>query len=307
MSKSKYPLDQELKCMEGQQLFPCIYVYPLVNLFIGRTTCRSDDKVVVKEYETPGYDNYMLKTLILEPRDTDGILPCIVFFHGGGIMLKAVEAHYQFAKWYVEKTRCKVVITDYRLMPRYRYPYATMDCYRTYEWVIDHADELQINKNRIIFTGDSAGATLSAAVSFMARDNNLTMPIGVLMSYPALDRRMNTESMKRYTDTPVLNSKLAGMYWNEYLRNATPTRPEYASPLEADSFDKFPSTYIEVAEFDCLHDDGVLFAEKLKSANIPVELNEVPGACHGFEVVLDSRIVHEALDRRVSWINRLIL
>ncbi len=276
------------------------------RVFIGRTVCKSDEKVIAKEYDIPGYENYRLKTLVLEPRDTDEILPCIVFFHGGGIMLKAVEAHYQFAKWYVEKTRCKVVLTDYRLMPRYRYPYATMDCYRTYEWVVDKADELGIDKNRIILAGDSAGAMLSAAVTFLARDNNRTMPIGVLMSYPALDKRMNTESMKRYTDTPVLNSKLAGMYWNEYLRNADPKQPEYASPLEADSFNKFPSAYIEVAEFDSLHDDGVLLAEKLKAENIPVELHEVSGACHGYEVALESKIVREALERRVKWISNAI-
>ena len=76
--------------------------------------------------------------------------------------------------------------------------------------------------------------------------------------------------------------------------------------MEAASFSGFPTTYIEIAEFDCLHDDGILFAEKLKSADIPVELHEVKGTCHGFEVALKSRIVRESLDRRIEWIKKTL-
>ncbi|WP_420314867.1 alpha/beta hydrolase fold domain-containing protein [Butyrivibrio fibrisolvens] len=48
------------------------------------------------------------------------------------------------------------------------------------------------------------------------------------------------------------------------LKGAVPEKKEDASPLEAQSFDQFPRTYIEVAEFDSLHDDGVLLADRLR-------------------------------------------
>ena len=305
MKKSKYQLDKDLKFLENQALFPCIYVYPLVNLFIGMNSCTSDETVSVKKYKTNGHDGKKITTYIIEPRNSDESgdkLPCIVFYHGGGIMLKAVKNHYQFAKWYAQMARRKVIMPDYRLMPKHRFPVATMDCYRTYEWVLENADKLGIDKNKIILTGDSAGATLLGEVFFMLRDNGLTLPIGALMVYPALDRRMNTQSMQKYVDTPVLNSKTAKMYWDEYLKNANPEKLEYASPLEAESFEGFPRTYIEVAEFDSLHDDGVLLADKLKEEGIPVDFYEIKDACHGYEVALNSRIVREALERRISWI-----
>lgn len=33
-----------------------------------------------------------------------------------------------------------------------------------------------------------------------------------------------------------------------------------------------PDTYIETAQFDCLHDEGILYAQKLKEAGAYVEV-----------------------------------
>ncbi|MCM1037944.1 MAG: alpha/beta hydrolase [Ruminococcus sp.] len=64
----------------------------------------------------------------------------------------------------------------------------------------------------------------------------------------------------------------------------------------------FPDAYIEVAEFDCLRDEGIAFAQRLRSEGVPVELHEVKGACHGFETALASKIVENAMQRRIRWI-----
>lgn len=49
-----------------------------------------------------------------------------------------------------------------------------------------------------------------------------------------------------------------------------PFRFRVFSPVEAESFEGLPPAYIETAEFDCLHDDGILYAEKLCEAGIAV-------------------------------------
>ena len=306
MGKNKYPIDEELKKLERIKLFPNIYVYPFVNLFMGLNTCRSDEKVAVRKCLIPGYKGHMISALVIEPRTCQSKMPCIIFFHGGGLMLKAAKAHYQFAKWYAEKAKCKVVFPDYRLIPKYRFPYAVEDCCSAYSWVINNADGLGVDKDKVILAGDSAGANLAAAVTLMARDRSVTSPLGVLMAYPVLDRRMNTDSMRKFTDTPVFDAKLARIFWDAYLTDMKPEHIEYASPMEAKTLEGFPETYIEVAEFDCLHDDGVAFAKRLETDGIKVELHEVDKACHGFEVALESELVKESLLRRINWINKLI-
>lgn len=301
----KYEIDRELAKLARQKAPSNIYLYPLVNLVMQAYTCKSDGKVTVNKFVTPGYAREKLSTLVIEPKQYTGELPCIVFYHGGGFLLKASKAHYQIAKWYSEKAECKVVFTDYRLMPKYRYPIAAEDCYSTYKWAVDNAELLNINKDKIIVAGDSAGANLAVATALMLRDRNQILPMGALLIYPVVDRRMMTESMKRYTDTPIWDAGLTAMFWKAYLKNQDPKQLKYASPMEVESLKHFPKSYIEVAEYDCLHDEGVVFAERLQSEGVYMELHEVKGACHGFEAALESVIVKNAIDRRIKWIKSI--
>ena len=303
--KNKYLIDEELHKLERIKLFPNIYIYPFVNIFMGLYRFRTDEKASVRKTFIHGFQGYKISTLVIEPRQCSAKSPCIIFFHGGGLLLKADKSHYQLAKWYAEKVNCKVVFPDYRLMPKYRFPYAVEDCYSVYDWVIDNADELGIDKKRVILTGDSAGGNLAAAVTLMARERSAALPVGVLMAYPVLDRRMNTESMRKFTDTPVFDANLARIFWDSYLRDSKTEHIEYASPMESETLKGFPETYIEVAEFDCLHDDGIAFANRLEAEGIKVELHEVRKACHGFEVAFESNLVKESLSRRLKWINTL--
>lgn len=298
----KYKLDKELYKMEMKKAPSNIYLYPFVNLFFQIYSCKTDKDVFVKKCIVPSYDGAKLKTFIIEPKNAVQESPCIVFYHGGGFLLKASKTHYQIAKWYARKTGYKVVFADYRLLPKYRFPVAIEDCFETYRWVLDNADELGINKDKIIFAGDSAGANISVAVSLMAKDRNISMPKGNVLIYPVLDRRMKTESMEKYTDTPVWDSGRNKMFWNAYLKEYTKEQLKYASPMEADYLVDFPNTYIEVAEFDCLHDEGIKFAERLEREGVDVALYEIKGACHGFEDMQNSKILKTCMSRRIKWI-----
>ena len=298
----KYYLDKELSKLGRRKAPSNIYLYPLVNIFFQMHTCKSDEDVSVKKFYIPGYDGAKLKTFLIEPKNADKELPCIIFYHGGGFLLRASKTHYQIAKWYAKRVGCRVVFADYRLLPKYKYPVAIEDSFETFKWVVDNADALGINNNKIVLAGDSAGANISVAVTMMAKDRNILCPKGILLIYPVLDRRMNTASMEKYTDTPVWDAHRNKMFWEVYLKEYKNEQLKYASPMEAESLMDFPNTYIEVAEFDCLHDEGVEFAKRLKKESVDVELYEVKAACHGFEDVLNSELLHKCMDRRVRWI-----
>ena len=195
---------------------------------------------------------------------------------------------------------------DYRLLPKYRYPIAIEDCYSTYMWVLQNADSLKINKEKIIVTGDSAGGNIAAAVTAMLHDRGQPLPKCAMLIYPVLDKRISTDSMKRFTDTPIWDSNCDKLFWNMYLKGQENSQTKYASVAEIDSLGFFPSTYIEVAEFDCLHDEGLEFAEKLKSQGITVEVHDMKGTCHGYETAIKSSIVEKCMEQRVEWIRNFI-
>lgn len=301
-----YLLDEELKAISWQKPPRNLKIYPFMDIIMRIFKCKSDRKVNVTVHKTPGYENATLSTYVIAPKKDDKNMPCLVFFHGGGFLLKASGAHYKIAKEYAEKFPCKVVYVDYRLAPKHPFPIPVEDCFATYQWVLDNADMLGIDKNRIIIGGDSAGGNLAIAVTLMARDRQVQLPKASLFIYPVTDRRMTTESMKKYTDTPVWDAKLNQMMWKAYLKGQVSEHIEYASPMEASSFENFPSTYMEVAQYDCLRDEGIMLYERLLEAGVRAELHEVKNACHGFEVATESSVTRECMSRRVKWLQEVI-
>ena len=86
------------------------------------------------------------------------------------------------------------------------------------------------------------------------------------------------------------------------------SRADYAyfSPVEAESFEGLPPAYIETAEFDCLHDDGILYAEKLREAGVEVTLNETKGTMHGFDIMQKAETTKAALAARIEFMKKVI-
>ena len=67
-----------------------------------------------------------------------------------------------------------------------------------------------------------------------------------------------------------------------------------------------PPAYIETAEFDCLHDDGILYADLLQKAGIEVSLNETKGTMHGFDIATKAPTTLEAMAQRIDFMKRMI-
>lgn len=287
---------------------PPIYkpLLPLMNAAMKKMfLCESDEVVDVTSCEIEGYAGAKIIVHIIEPKSVEKtILPCMVFYHGGGFILRASGAHYEIAKEYAIRLNCKVVYADYRLAPKYSFPISAEDCFATYQWTLEHANELGIDADRIIMGGDSAGGNLAIAVTLMAKRRDLPLPKAELLIYPVTDRRMQTDSMKTYIDTPMWNARLSVKMWDFYLGNQPIEYIEYASPMEVDTLKEFPPSYIEVAEYDCLRDEGIAFGNRLQQEDVLVELHEVKQACHGFETATRSSLTKEAMDRRVASVQR---
>ena len=66
----------------------------------------------------------------------------------------------------------------------------------------------------------------------------------------------------------------------------------------AERFDGLPPAYLEVEQFDCLHDEGLAYADALEGAGVPVQRQEVAGTVHGFDVFRDAPIVRTMIETR---------
>ena len=97
------------------------------------------------------------------------------------------------------------------------------------------------------------------------------------------------------------NAKLSVKMWEGYVQDKNAPDIAYASPMEAEHFDGLPEAYIETAEFDCLHDEGIAYADALKNAGGQVTLNETKGTMHGFDIVEKAETTKIAVAERISY------
>ena len=231
--------------------------------------------------------------------------PCLIYYPGGGFVFPGAPYHYTLAKQYAVKANCRVLFVQYRLAPTYRFPVPVDDCYNAYCWAIDKAKKLQINSQKIAIGGDSAGGMLTAMVSICARKNGNIMPCAQMMVYPVTDQRGDTESMRKFTHTPMCNSRDI----QKYLNLCMPKNKEQfdmVSPMEEDDLSSLPMAYIETAEFACLRDDGINYADRLQKAGISTRLYNTVGTMHGFDFITSSPVVQECVNKRVEFLTEAV-
>ena len=302
MPMNKYNIHRDFKKCENINFPLNPMLLPLMNTFlkISDNIGKPSEGVVTTKKKIPGYQNGGIEITIFQPKNIDKNAPCLIYLHGGAFVLKAAPYHKILLGEYALKTPCKVIAVDYRLAPKYAFPIGAEDCYAAFDWVCKNTEALGIDKNRIAIGGDSAGGALAAAVSLMARDRKAPCICFQMLVYPVTDAREITETMKNYTDTPVWNSKQNEKMWKLYLKDGVHSHREYASPMEATSFENLPNSYVEVSEFDCLRDEGINFAGALQKSGSNVELYKTVGTVHGFDMVKKSEIVHQSVERRIE-------
>ena len=264
-----------------------------------------DKELDVSRHEVASCDGEKIECFLMSPKSAAGNTPCLIYIHGGGFVLAAAGYHYKNAMRYAKEVGCQVVFVNYRLAPKHPHPIFFEDCYAAMCWTYDHADAFGIDITRIGIGGDSAGSTLAVGVCMMAKDRHHPVKLAFqMLPYPFLDARNNSESCRKFTDTPMWNSSLSNRI--APMTRVNRDRPDYVyySPVEAESFEGLPPAYIETAEFDCLHDDGILYTQKLRGAGVEVVLNETEGTMHGFDIMQNAPTTKTALRARIEYMKQ---
>ena len=304
--KTKYPIKKEyfpfnkFTAPKGKKTILLAQKYMKTPKFLYK-----DKDLVVENKIIDGYKEEKIEIYIISPKYDEEILPCILFVHGGGFVYEGFSSHYRLAMIYAKRCRARVIYVKYKLAPNYPFPYQQYECYNVYKYIFDHYDELKIDKTKIALTGDSAGAFLCVSPMLIAHEEGKDYkPLCQVLVYPWLDNRNDSESNKKYTDTPMWNSTLSKNAGNLTNPNNIKFPPHLISPVEYHDLSFLPQAHIEVAEFDCLHDDGVLFSNLLKENNIEVEFYEVKGTMHGYDTKLKAPTTAEMVEKRINYLNR---
>ena len=72
----------------------------------------------------------------------------IVYYHGGGWVLGALDEFDAVGRQLAHRTGCVVVIVDYRLAPEYRFPTAVDDAWAALHWTAEHMTRSPVGRCR---------------------------------------------------------------------------------------------------------------------------------------------------------------
>ncbi|MBE2262537.1 MAG: alpha/beta hydrolase [Burkholderiaceae bacterium] len=237
--------------------------------------------------------------LVAPALPADGLLPVLLFFHGGGFTIGSTAAYDVLCRHLAHLAHCAVLSVDYRLAPEHKFPTAVDDAWDSLAWLRENAATLGLDGQRLAVGGDSAGGTLAAVAALMARDAGWPLALQLLF-YPGCASGTDTPSHHDFAHGFLLEAAHIRYFFGHYLRSEKDRTDWRFAPLDGvdDSghprdLDGVAPVWMGLAECDPLVDEGVRFADRLRSAGVPVELEIYRGVVHDF--IKMGRAIPEAL------------
>ena len=250
-------------------------------------------EVTIEERMIPGPGGD-LRVVIYQP-PVEGPRPGFLWIHGGGYIIGDARDDGSCIP-HAEHTGCTIVSVDYRMAPEHPAPAGTEDCYAALLWMVENAEELGIDTDRLAIGGASAGGGMSASLALMNRDRGgLDLKLQLLI-YPMIDDTHETPSGHFVTHPNVWNRDVSMKAWKMYIGDAEEVSP-YAAASRATDLTNLPPAYITVGTMDLFRDENIEYAKRLLAAGVPTELQVFPGCFHGSEIVAPMAAVSQRMSQ----------
>lgn len=223
-------------------------------------------------------------------------LPVLLYFHGGGFTIGSIATHDVLCRQLAHLAGCAVVSVGYRLAPEHRFPTAAHDAWDALQWLADAATPaLGLDASRLAVGGDSAGGTLAAMCALLARDAGLPLALQLLF-YPGCTAQQDTPSHRRFASGFVLEAADISWFFNHYLPDRAGREDWRFAPLNAEHVEGVAPAWLGLAECDPLVDEGIWYADRLRAAGVPVDLEIYRGVTHEFikmgRVIAEAKVAH---------------
>ena len=213
-------------------------------------------------------------------RPAAGVLPALVYFHGGGWTIGDLISGDPMCRRLAAEAGCVVVGVDYRLAPEHPFPAAVEDAFAVTAGLVRRAADHGIDPRAVAVAGDSAGANLAAVTARLARDEGVDLAHQLLMC-PNTDSGLDTPSFTEFAEGYGLSATGMAWFFGHYLGLADRSDPRIA-PLRAADLSGLPPATVMTAEYDILRDEGEAYAGALAAAGTPVERRRFDGMIHNF-------------------------
>jgi acetyl esterase len=247
---------------------------------------------------------------IVRPQGSTGLLPVILYLHGGGWILGSWITHDLLTRRLAVGANAAVVFVEYSRAPEAKYPVQIEQCYAAARWITEQGAGGGFDATRIAVAGDSAGGNMSTVLALMAKRRAGVELVHQSLYYPMTDANAEgSESLRRFKDGPYGSAEGLAWFWNSYLTGDQSRNDILVSPLQATLADLegLPPALVIVDENDLLRDQGEAYADKLRDAGVPTTSVRFNGTIHDFmrlNALRDSESTRAAIGLAVTALRR---
>jgi acetyl esterase len=244
---------------------------------------------------------------LIKPPEATGMLPVIVYMHGGGWILGNAGTHDRLVRELAVGARAALAFVEYPNSPEAQYPTAIEQGYATAQWITRDGASKGLDASRMAVAGESVGGNMTAALALMAKERGDVTFVQQSMYYPVTDAAMNTASYEQFATGYYLSRKAMEWFWDAYITDPAQRAEITASPNQAsvEQVAGLPPTYLCVDEADVLRDEGEAYAAKLRAAGVPVTTVRYDGTIHDFmllNALSETRATRAAIDQAAAFL-----
>ena len=242
---------------------------------------------------------------IIKPVGSSGMLPVIVYMHGGGWILGNAGTHDRLVRELAVGAGAALLFVEYPNSPEAKYPVAIEQGYATAQWAIREGAAKGLDASRMAVAGESVGGDMAAALTLMAKERGDVTFVQTSMYYPVTDAAMDTASYDEFAEGYYLTRKAMEWFWDAYTTDPAERAEITASPNQAsmEQLEGLPPTLLLVDEVDPLRDEGEAYAAKLRAAGVLVTTVRYDGVVHDFmllNAMSESRATRAAIAQAID-------
>lgn len=241
-------------------------------------------------------DGNSITLRVIRP-DSNDVLPCVYYIHGGGMAsLSCFDGNYSAWGKLLAARGVVVVMVDFRnavspsSLPEVApFPAGLNDCVSGARWVVANAAKIGADPRRIVIAGESGGGNLTLATGMkMAKDGDIGSISGLYAFCPYIAGQWPTPECPSSTENNGIflnlhnNIGRVGYGIEAFDRRDPLAWPSFATE---DDVRNLPRTVISVNECDPLRDEGINFYRLLLRAGVPARARNILGTTHGIELM----------------------
>jgi len=242
---------------------------------------------VVEDRTLPVGPTGAIGVRIVRPKDADGLLPAILYFHGGGWVMGGKESHDRLVHELANGAQAAVIFVDYTLAPLAQYPVQNEQGYAVLKYVAENPNSLNVDAWRIAVAGDCAGGNMAAAVTLLAKERRGPNIVFQLLFCPVVSDVIDTGDNTTFEDDLWLTRSAVRDFLDAFFPDSASRQQVTAFPLKAslEQLNDLPDALIIVAENDVLRGQGEAYARKLIRAGVNVTSTRYNNTIHDFVVL----------------------